>query len=229
MCENVGSARRAISGLLIPATAERPLQRITIRGLADLRKAVGGNTECLHYRAATCVCVYMNASGRFTQPRNSRAVWQFRTTRLGRSLIAGDVVVVGVNANGLNTDLPAGYEQEICPPSLPDPNDVAIEHGAVRYKWQIKAGEPQARYVSLLACYRAADMARGPRLAAMLLCERDRNDNGGGRRVVNFGRLHVHYRGEVTLDAVQPFAEWALAALRMLYSEGEPKVTSYFA
>lgn len=100
-----------VSGLVIPADAEAPLEPREFTSLEDYQAAVGGWIEAVDLPGFG-VTIYVNEEGLLRQlPFNSRAsfLWWYHVPEARqKAMLVGDAVLVGLpDRHGDTTDLPA--------------------------------------------------------------------------------------------------------------------------
>ncbi len=100
-----------VSGLIIPADGERPIEEREFAQLEDYQAAVGGWIEAVDLPSIG-VTIYVNEGGLIRQlPFNSRAsfLWWYHVPEARqKAMLVGDAVMVGMpDRRGDSTDLPA--------------------------------------------------------------------------------------------------------------------------
>lgn len=100
-----------VTGIVIPADADQPIELRDFAGLDDYRAAVDGWIEAIDLLDLG-ITIYVNEEGLLRHlPFNSRASflwWYHVPTARQLAVLVGDAVVTGLpNRNGVDTDLPA--------------------------------------------------------------------------------------------------------------------------
>lgn len=110
-----------VTGIVIPADADQPLEQRDFVGLDDYREAVGGWIEAIDLHDLG-ITIYVNEDGLIRHlPFNSRATflwWYHAPTARQKSMIVGSAVIVGSPArNGDSTDVPEAVRELLLTPA----------------------------------------------------------------------------------------------------------------
>jgi hypothetical protein len=89
-----------IRAIIIPVDAAKPVERTEIEAeLATMQQMVGGDIEMLEHPDDPLASAVFSAEGKLTSlPRNERATQALAGNMLPGDYIAGDCILVGLNA-----------------------------------------------------------------------------------------------------------------------------------
>jgi hypothetical protein len=230
-----GAGTRA-GALLLPADPRRPIQRLTVEGLDDVRAAVGGQIEGFAYPGDPGVWGYASAIGKCVPGGEPNA----RATSLldpDGAWITGDVVLVAFDEHRQQRDLPARFVDLIDRPEvLGEPTLSARGSAAAFHAWEISGDERGGRVMAVLtiSLFPALEEPIGlaEEYTAMLCTRSERSDLFGSRLCCDGPRLAFCVRRErgvaVCRNNTCRFAALALATVNALYAVGDERVLTHF-
>jgi hypothetical protein len=222
--------------LLLPADPRRPIQRLTVESLEDVRDAVGGQIEGYAWTGDPSVWGYASAIGKCVPGGEPNA----RATSLldpNGAWITGDVVLVAFDEHRQQRDLPARFVDLIDRPEvLAEPTLSARGGAAAFHAWEISRDERGSTVMAVLTITLSPALEDPIGLAeeytAMLSTRSERSDLFGSRLCCDGLRTAFCVRRErgvaVSRNNTSRFAALALATVNALYAVGDERALAHF-
>lgn len=222
--------------LLLPADPRRPIRRLTVEGLEDVRAAVGGQIEGFACPSHPSVWGYASAIGKCVAGGEPNA----RATSLldpDGVWITGDVVLVSFDDHRQQRDLPTRFAALVDEPEvLGEPTLSARGSAAAFHAWEISRDERGGRVMAVLAITLCPALEEPVGLAeeytALLSTRAERSDLFGSRLCCDGPRTAFCVRRErgvaVCRNNTGRFAALALATVNALYAVGDERVLAHF-
>jgi hypothetical protein len=225
-----------VNALLLPADPAKQIRGLTVQGLDDVRRVVGGHVEGFASAADPSLWGYTRAGGILVGGApNARATSLLKPDG---AWISGDVILTACEDHQHDTcELPPKLAALIDdPPALPEPTFSARGNTAAFHAWELARDEHGARSMAVLTITLCPALEEPIGLAdeytAMLAARRERPGLFGGRICAD-GLTAAHCvlreRGiAIGRNNTSRFAGAALATVRALYAVGDERVTGYF-
>ncbi len=225
-----------VNALLLPADPSMPIRGLTVEGLNDVCRAVGGHVEGFASASDPSLWGYTSAGGVLAGgTANARATSLLKPDG---AWIVGDAVLAACeNHQHDRCELPPRLAALIAdPPVLPDPTISARGNTAAFHAWELARDERGGRVMAVLTLSLCPALEEPVGLAeeytAMLATRREGPDLFGGRVCID-GLTSVHCvlreRGSaIGRNNTSRFAGLALATVKALYAVGDERITDHF-
>lgn len=225
-----------MNALLLPADPARPMRGLAVKGLDDVRQAVGGHVEGFASTADPSLWGYTSAGGVLAGGTpNARATSLLKPN--GAWIIGDAVLAACEDHQHQKCELSPRLAALITdPPLLPEPTNSGRGNTAAFHAWELAADEHGGRVMAVLTIGLLPALEEPAGIAeeyiALLATRREAPDVFGGWVGID-GLSAVHCvlreRGRpIGRSNTSRFAGRALATVRALYAVGDERITGHF-